>query len=300
MADEEDRLMPVWGAIEAGGTKFRCAVADTATALLDEATFPTRRPAETMADVLGFFTGAAAVFGKISALGVGSFGPLDLDPASPGYGSIVRTPKPHWSDFNLRAALMEQLACPVSIDTDVNASGLAESLVGAGRGLPSLAYITIGTGIGGGLIRQGRALHGFTHPEMGHVRPRRAAGDVFAGICPFHGDCLEGLASGAAIFARGGRHLADTPSGDPVWGYLAEYIAQLCSALLLFSAPHRIVLGGGVMSSNPGLFAPIRQAAAQQLAGYLSALSLDEVIVPPALGKDSGLIGGLLMAGAKT
>jgi fructokinase len=290
--------MPVFGSIEAGGTKFRCAVGQGPEALLAEASFATRTPAETMADVAGFFADATLRFGKPAALGVGSFGPLDLDPRSPSYGSIVRTPKPHWSDFNLRAALLGALDCPVTIDTDVNASGLAESLLGAGKGLPSLAYITIGTGIGGGLIREGRALHGVSHPEMGHLRPIRAPGDNFAGICPYHGDCLEGLASGAAIFMRGGRHLADTPAEDPVWGWLADYIGQLCSSLMLISAPNRIVLGGGVMSSNPGLFAPVRQAVATQIAGYLGPVSLDELIVPPALGTEAGLIGGLLLAGA--
>jgi fructokinase len=290
--------MPLFGAIEAGGTKFRCAVSETPFDMLAEASFPTRTPVETMADVVGFFADVTARFGKLAALGVGSFGPLDLDPASPGFGCIVRTPKPHWSDFNLRAALIEALDCPVAIDTDVNASGLAESLLGAGKGLPSLAYVTIGTGIGGGLIREGRALHGFSHPEMGHVRPVRAAGDSFVGICPYHCDCLEGLASGAAIFARGGRHLAETPADDPLWGWVADYIGQLCSSLMLIASPHCIVLGGGVMSSNPGLFASIRQAAAARIEGYLGPLSLDELIVPPVLGSESGLIGGLLLAGA--
>jgi fructokinase len=133
---------------------------------------------------------------------------------------------------------------------------------------------------------------------MGHFRPRRAAADAFPGICPYHGDCLEGLASGAAVFARAGRHLADTPPGDPLWAYLADYIGQLCSTLLLFAAPHRIVLGGGVMSSNPGLFGPIRAATDAHLAGYLGPLALDEIIVPPSLGTEAGLIGGLLLAEA--
>jgi len=285
--------MPLFGAIEAGGTKFRCAVGTAPDALLAQAAFPTRSPAETLADVVAFFKGT----GNLEAVGVGSFGPLDLDPASPTHGSIVRTPKPGWSDFNLKAALITSLGCPVAIDTDVNASGLAESLLGAGKGLPSLAYITIGTGIGGGLIQQGRPLHGFTHPEMGHIRPRRAPNDTFAGICPYHGDCLEGLASGAAIFQRSGRHLAETPPDDPLWTWLADYIAQLCSTLLLTAAPHRIVLGGGVMSSNSVLFGPVRQAVAAQLAAYLGELPLNEIIVPPALGDMSGLTGALLLAG---
>jgi fructokinase len=288
--------MALFGAIEAGGTKFRCAIAETPLRILDEAAFPTTTPADTLALVAGFFARATVGREKIQALGVGSFGPLDLDSSSPAFGSIVRTPKPNWSGFNFRAALEEMLSCPVAIDTDVNASGLGEALFGAGVGHKSLAYITIGTGIGGGLIREGRPLHGFSHAEMGHIKPRRAAEDGFVGICPYHGDCLEGLASGAAVFARAGKHLADVAPADPLWRILPDYIAQLCANLLLIAAPDRIVLGGGVMSSNPALFGPIRRAVEAQLAGYCGTLPLDEMIVPPGLGDGAGLAGAVAMA----
>jgi fructokinase len=289
----------MFGAIEAGGTKFRCAIAASTDGLLADAAFPTRTPDETIADVTRFFQAAIAAHGTLERLGIGSFGPLDLDPASPGHGSILRTPKPLWSNVNLPRALGAALGCPVEIDTDVNASGLAEARLGAGRDMPSLAYVTIGTGIGGGLILGGRPLHGFAHPEMGHIRPRRAEGDDFPGICPYHGDCLEGLASGKAVFARGGRHLSETPPDDPLWTHLAWYVAQLCMSLILTAAPHRIILGGGVMSSNPALFPLVRRAAHAQLAGYCGPLDLDSMIVPPSLGENAGLIGGLLLAGAR-
>ena len=290
--------MPLFGSIEAGGTKFRCAVAETPGHFLAEAAFPTTTPAQTLSAIKTFFDAAVAVHGKLRAVGVGSFGPLDLDPASPTHGSIVRTPKPHWSGFPLKAELADRLGCPVTLDTDVNASGLAEALLGAGAGRKSLAYITVGTGIGGALILDRRPLHGFAHPEMGHIRPRRDPADTFAGICPFHGDCLEGLASGAAIFARAGCHLADIPAGDPIWTFLPDYLGQLCTTLLLAAAPNRIVLGGGVMSSNPALFPPIRYAVGTQLAHYCGPLALDEIIVPPGLADHAGLVGGLLLAGS--
>lgn len=290
--------MPLFGSIEAGGTKFRCAVAEKPNNFLAEAAFPTTTPTETLAAIETFFDAAVAAHGPLHALGVGSFGPLDLDPASPTHGHIARTPKPHWSGFPLKAALADRLGCPVTIDTDVNASGLAEARLGAGAGHKSLAYITVGTGIGGGLILEGRPLHGFAHPEMGHISPRRAPTDAFAGICPFHRDCLEGMASGAAIFARAGKHLADIPASDPIWAFLPDYIGQLCVTLLLVAAPNRIVLGGGVMSSNPALFALVRRAIETQLAGYCGRLALDEIIVPPGLGDRAGLIGGLLLAGS--
>jgi fructokinase len=291
-------MMTVYGSIEAGGTKFRCAIATAVDSILAEAVFPTRSPAETLADVTRFFTTQAAAHGQPDAIGIGSFGPLDLDPRSATHGQILRTPKPLWSGADIPAWLRAALGCRVVIDTDVNASGLAEARLGTGRGLPSLAYMTIGTGIGGGLIYGGAPLHGVAHPEMGHIRPRRATGDHFVGCCPYHADCLEGLASGAAIFARTGRHLAETPTDDPLWRHLAFYLAQACANLLLYAAPHRIVLGGGVMDSNPGLFAPIRAETAALLNGYFGSLHLDEMIVAPGLGDRAGLTGGLLLAGA--
>ena len=186
------------GAIEAGGTKFVCAVGPDPHTIARTQSFPTQQPEATLAAVGGFFAAAGVTFGPARALGIGSFGPLDLDPASDGYGAITATPKPGWSGVNLRTRLAAMLGCPVAIDTDVNAAALAEATIGAGQGVASTAYITVGTGIGGGLIvhgapLHGAPLHGLGHPEMGHIPIRRHALDRFAGACPFHGDCLEGI-----------------------------------------------------------------------------------------------------------
>ena len=280
--------------IEAGGTKIVCAVAASPSNILRRTSIPTGAPDATMADILRFLAGDP----PIAAVGIGCFGPLDLDPASAGFGTITQTPKPGWSGVNLRRALADALGCPVAIDTDVNASGLAEATIGAGEGCDTVAYVTVGTGIGGGLIVNGRPLHGLAHPEMGHIRPRRHIDDRgFAGICPFHGDCVEGLASGRAIFARTGGHLSEMPADDAVWRVVGDYLGQLCATLMLMASPQRIVLGGGVMASNPGLFAHVRPAARDYLAGYVAA-DMHRTIVPPELGEQSGIIGALMMAEA--
>jgi fructokinase len=186
------------GSIEAGGTKFVCATAKENGEISKIVDFPTTTPSETLALVIDFFRSAACAGNALQAVGIGCFGPLDLDPASARFGSITATPKQHWQNVNVRDYVMQALGCPVAIDTDVNAAGLAEA---AEADVPSLIYVTVGTGIGAGLIRDGRPLQGLSHPEMGHVRVRRHAFDLtYPGLCPFHGDCLEGLASGAAIF----------------------------------------------------------------------------------------------------
>jgi fructokinase len=288
--------------IEAGGTKFVCGVARAPTEILKTATIATRAPDETLAEVVAFFHGAAAEFGQVAALGVASFGPLDLDPASPTHGSLTTTPKAGWSGFNLKGALSAALGCPVGIDTDVTGSGLAEAAFGAGRGLDSLAYLTIGTGVGGALIAQGRPAHRLGHPEMGHVSVRRRADDAgFAGVCPFHGDCIEGLVSGPAVIARYGRKLSDLEPSSPAWAILADYIAQLCLSILLIAPPERIIIGGGVMS-NGALYPLIRAEVLRHNHGYLGALSgpadVERLIVPPALGDQAGLVGAMLLAQA--
>jgi fructokinase len=285
--------------IEAGGTKFVCAVAETPGAILRRQAFPTRGPQETLGDAIAFFREAAAEFGPIAGLGLASFGPLDLDPASPGYGSITRTPKAGWSDVNLRTLLSQALACPVAIDTDVNGAGLAEAKLGAGKGLDCFVYLTIGTGIGGGLIIKGEAVHGLTHPEMGHLLIRRHASDQgFAGSCAFHGDCAEGLASGTAIFAREGKSLSAYPADAPLRRVVADYIGQLCAAIILICSPQRLILGGGVMSSGT-LFPAIRAAVGERLAGYVAhpatSVGLDDYILAPALGAEAGITGALLL-----
>jgi fructokinase len=291
---------PLLGGIEAGGTKFVCAVGEPGQEPLRRAAFATRTPDQTLIDVIGFFRSASTELGPIAALGIGSFGPLDLAPASPAYGSLTGTPKPGWSGVNLRATLEKALDCPTAIDTDVNAAGLGEAVFGAGRGLDSFVYLTIGTGIGGGLIVGGRPLHGLTHPEMGHLLVRRHAVDEgFAGACPFHGDCVEGLASGAAIFARAGKPLSDYPPDHPLREAIADYLGQLCAAIVLIASPQRLILGGGVMTGG-SLLPGIRRALATRLGGYVGhpALrdDLESYIVPPALGDRAGITGALILA----
>ena len=282
--------------IEAGGTKIVCAVGSSPRTILRSTSIRTGPPEPTLAAILAFLRKGGE---PIAAVGIGSFGPLDLDPNSAGSGAITQTPKPGWSGVNLRRAVAEALGCPVAIDTDVNASGLAEAAIGAGAGCGTVAYVTVGTGIGGGLIVDGRPLHGLAHPEMGHLRPRRHIDDRgFAGICPFHRDCLEGLASGAAIFARTGGNLSEMPADDAVWRVVGDYLGQLCATLVLVASPQKIVLGGGVMASNPALFDHIRPAARDYLAGYVAAADLDRLIVPPGLAEQSGIIGALMMAEA--
>jgi fructokinase len=289
------------GGIEAGGTKFVCAIGNEEGRILRLSKLPTRAPDDTLAETAEFFRTASAEFGPIAALGVASFGPLDLDPSSLGRGSLTRTPKPGWSGVNLRTHLSEALGCPVAVDTDVNGAGLGEAVLGAGRDLDCFVYLTVGTGIGGGLIVDGRPVHGLVHPEMGHLLVRRHPQDTFRGCCPFHGDCLEGLASGTAILERQGFSLSGNKPDDPIWDIVADYIGQLCASLFLLASPRRIVIGGGVMSSG-ALFPLVRAKVASQLNGYVGGLGkaadFTDLIVPPALGDRAGITGALLMGAA--
>lgn len=286
--------------IEAGGTKFVCGVARGPDEILRTISVATDRPESTMARVAAFFEAAAAEFGPVTAGGCASFGPIDLDRTSASHGCLVNTPKPGWSGFNLVQALERLWRAPVSLDTDVAGAGLAEWALGAGRGLEALAYVTVGTGVGGALIVDGRPAHRAVHPEMGHISPRRHGEDLaFAGVCPFHGDCLEGLASGPAIVERFGAPLSDLAETSPAWRILPDYLAQLCRTITLIGAPGRIVLGGGVMS-NTALYGLTRAEFLRQSHGYLSHLSTPEAveafIAPPALGGLAGLTGALLLA----
>lgn len=288
------------GAIEAGGTKFVCGVGDPWTGSVETATIPTRDPERTFADIEAFFRGASSSGGGLAAVGIGSFGPVDIDPASPGYGQILRTPKRDWEGANIltrTAAILP--AIPLALDTDVNAAALAEAAA-AGPHVTQLAYVTVGTGIGVGIVIDGRPVHGLGHPESGHIIPRRheAHGD-FPGICPFHGDCLEGLASGPAVEAAWGVSPSQLPDDHPFWEIQSHYLAQLCATLFLTVAPMRIVLGGGVMK-HQRLLPTIREKTAHLLAGYLSSISgfpaIETRIVPPACTEPSGLIGAYLLA----
>jgi fructokinase len=288
----------LYGGIEAGGTKFVCAVGDASGQVRVESRIPTRDPVTTFRDVFDFFRAARAHHGELRAYGIASFGPLNIDPLSAGYGRMLKTPKLGWSDFDLRGALASEFGRPVGISTDVNAAGLAEARWGNGNGLPTLVYVTVGTGIGGGVIHRGQPFVGLTHPEIGHIHVRRHPRDLqFAGICPFHGDCLEGLASGPAIFARTAQSLADAAASDEIWDIEADYLGQLCAQLVGTLSPHRIVLGGGVMQQQR-LFESIRTRMRHWLGSYnIQPETLEERFVcAPGLGNQAGVKGALALA----
>lgn len=284
------------GSIEGGGTKFVCAVIDEENQILAETRVPTTTPDQTLRACLDFFRQQESLLGKLSALGVACFGPLDAHPGSPTYGHILATPKAGWAMADVVGPFEEEFGIPVGFDTDVNGAALAEARWGAGKGLSDLIYFTIGTGIGGGAVVNGELLHGFMHPEMGHVRLPRLAGDKgFAGVCPFHGDCFEGLANGPAIAARWCQPAETLERDHPAWKMEAEYIALALHGVICTLAPQRIILGGGVMSAE-FLFPMIREKTLKYLNGYIrSTLILDgieEYIVPPGLGTRSGILGG--------
>ncbi|CAN5425914.1 ROK family protein [soil metagenome] len=281
----------LYGAIEAGGTKFVLGVGSEAGSIATR-TVPTSDPDSTLAEVEAFF----AEQPRIDALGIASFGPLQLDRAVPGYGRIMSTTKPGWSGFDMVSRLASALSVPVGIDTDVNAAAVAEALA---AGIGDLAYVTVGTGIGVGVVTNDGAVHGLSHPEGGHMYPRRhPAHAEFAGVCPFHHDCLEGLASGPAILGAWGGTLSQLPPGHVAFEVEAEYLAQLCASLFMLLAPKRIVLGGGVMQ-HLELFAPIRAKTLTLLNGYLSQVTeatIDGLIVPPVSSEPPGLVGAYLLA----
>lgn len=282
---------PLLGAVEAGGTKFVLAVGTASGNVLASHRLPTTTPAETLAAAANWF-GAQP---PLAAIGIGSFGPAVLDPASPRYGHITDTPKPGWSDCDIAGHFARRFGVPIGFDTDVNGAALGEYLHGAGKAGQSLAYVTVGTGIGGGLVIGGEPVHGAAHPEMGHLFPRRPAGDTsFAGICPFHGDCLEGLASGPAIKARWGASLDQLPAGHEAHAIVADYLAQLCHTLFALTAVETIVLGGGV-SQAPGLVERVRRRSAELSAGYLPG-GKRHAVVAPGLGQNAGIVGALVLA----
>lgn len=287
----------LYGAVEAGGTKFICAIGDHDGRISDETRIETRDPVTTLTEVSRYFAAATHKFGALTALGVGAFGPLDLNPKSPKFGYITSTPKPGWQDTDLAGALTRGMKCPVFLDTDVNGAALAEWRWGAGQQLESVAYVTVGTGIGVGIVHNGRPVHGMMHPELGHIFVRRHPADTsFIGICPYHGDCLEGIACGAAIVARTGRTLKDAPPADPIWALEADYLGQLCANLVLGHSPQRILIGGGVM--QPRLYAAIHDRMQHWLRGYINAdaLQSSQYIAPPGLGTSAGIQGALSLA----
>jgi fructokinase len=292
---------PLFGAIEAGGTKFVCAAGYGPTDIPENchAVIPTTTPAVTLAAVVEFFAGITRKYGALAGIGIAAFGPVDLDTRSPTWGRILATPKRGWSDVSLVTPL-ERFGCPIAVDTDVSAAALAEARLGAGAGLGSLAYVTVGTGIGGGVFVGDRTIKGLLHPEMGHIRIKRDPRDAdFAGVCPFHGDCLEGLASGPAVMARWNTRAENLPEMHPAREVLGDYLGQLAATVALIVSCERIVFGGGVVSGGR-LLPYIRQSASRWLGGYLPiearAGGFDRYITAPGLGDSAGTAGAILLA----
>jgi fructokinase len=288
------------GGLEAGGTKFVCAVGTGPDDVRAEARFATTTPEQTIRRAIEFFT-EVAVPAPLAAIGIASFGPLDLDPRSATFGFITTTPKAGWRDVDLVTPLAAQ-GTAVAIDTDVNAAALAEHRWGAAQGLGSVVYVTVGSGIGGGALIHGRPIHGLAHPEMGHLRlPHDRARDPFPGTCPHHGDCWEGLASGPALAARWGQPAETLPDDHPAWELEAHYLALGLANVILTLSPERVVLGGGVMARTH-LYSAVREGVSELLGSYVPALSLSEnlarYLAPPALGTRAGVMGALLLAQA--
>lgn len=291
--------MKVFGGIETGGTKITCMIASDPTRIYAETVFPTTTPGETIDQMIAFFQNQMGTY-PINSLGIGTFGPVDLNKDSQSYGYITTTPKPGWHNTNLVGRIEESLKIPMIVDTDVNTAVLGEYLWGAGRGMDPLLYFTIGTGIGMGVRANNCLGHGLTHPEAGHIIVRRDPElDSFKGCCPYHGDCFEGLASGVALHKRWGINGENLPSNHPAWKLEANYIAQaLCSAILIYS-PYCIILGGGMMKQEP-LFPMIRKEVLSLLNGYVQTPAIidhiDQFIIPSGLGDRAGVLGCIALA----
>lgn len=286
--------MRILGAIEGGGTKFVCGIGAEDGTIRETVTIPTTTPEETMGRAMAYFADKG-----IEAIGIGTFGPIDVNAASPSYGHVASTPKPHWSGYDIVGCVKRELGVPVGFDTDVNAAALGELLWGAAQGLQSCLYMTIGTGIGAGAVAEGKLVHGLTHPEMGHIIVRRHPEDKYAGHCPFHTDCLEGLASGPAVEARWGKRASELGETHAAWAMQSYYIAQALVNYTLILSPEKIILGGGVMHQSH-LFPLIREQVKRLLNGYVQHAALlndiDRYIVMPGLGDKAGLSGALALA----
>jgi fructokinase len=290
----------LFGSIEAGGTKFVCAIGSGPNAIQDKAVFPTESPAETFQQVINFFKASQTKYGKICSLGICSFGPVDIHKDSLTFGFITSTPKPGWENTDILGAIRSSFPIPVGFDTDVNGAALGESRWGAARGFDQVLYITVGTGIGGGALVNGRPVHGLLHPEMGHIRiPHSLIKDPYPGCCPYHGDCLEGLACGVALSDRWGKPGHELIGNEPVWDLEAEYLALGVVNFILVLSPHIVVLGGGIMQ-NDFLFPKIRKHVSELLNHYISVQpvlsNLEKYIVPPELGDMAGIAGGFVLA----
>jgi fructokinase len=280
--------LTIYGGIETGGSKWECAIGAGPDDLRSTETIATTTPAETIARVIEFFEGE----GPVAAVGIGSFGPIDPDPESATWGYITSTPKPGWAHTEVAPEIRRSLDVPVAFDTDVNAAALGEHRWGAAQGLDTFSYITVGTGIGGGGMAGGKLLHGLVHPEVGHLRiPHDRDRDPFDGVCPFHGDCLEGLASGRAIEARWGRRPEDLDRDEQVWELQAHYLALGLVSVISVLSPERILIGGGVMR-QPALLPLVQREVARLMNGYQRA----GTIMSPALAPRSGVLGAIALA----
>jgi fructokinase len=291
---------PLLAGVELGGTKIIFTLGTGPGAIVESERIATGEAEATLSAIENVLDEWVRSYPSIAALGIASFGPLELDPASPDYGSITRTTKAGWSGTDVARRIARRYGLPLSLDTDVNGAALAEGRWGAARGLRSWVYVTIGTGVGAGIIVDDRPVLGLGHSEAGHMLVRRAPGDGFPGICPVHGDCVEGLVSGPAIAASTGLKGEQIPDDHPVWDSVSSTIAAMVHNLAMTCAPQRIILGGGVIERRPSLFAPIRRAVVESLASYAHtpaiAQDIDRFVVPPALGEMAGPLGALALA----
>ncbi|HEY7006669.1 MAG TPA: ROK family protein, partial [Sphingomicrobium sp.] len=285
-----------WAGVELGGTKSVAILARGPNEVLARETVPTSSPEETLGAIAAQLSEWQSDEG-FDALGVASFGPVDLDPGSPSYGHVMSTPKPGWKGADVLGTLQRAAGAPAAFDTDVNGAALAEMRWGAGRGFRDFAYVTVGTGVGVGLIANGLPMRGFAHCELGHIRVARLAGDDFAGSCPFHGDCVEGLAAGPSLIARVGADRVSTlEPTDPVWDSVAYALAQLSHAIVCAAAPRAIAIGGGVVDNQPHLLERVEAMLVESLNGYMTLPSGAPYIRPPELGRDAGPLGAIAVA----
>lgn len=291
--------MQLCGGIEAGGTKFVCAAGTGPDDLRVEIRFPTTTPEETIGQAIAFFE-EQAVKEPLTSIGIASFGPVDPNPTSPTFGYITTTPKPGWAHTDFAGTVQRALGIPVSFDTDVNVAALGEHRWGAAQGLDTFIYLTIGTGLGGGGMINGRLMHGLIHPEMGHIRlPHDWPTDPYTGACPYHGDCFEGMAAGPALEERWGQPAKTLPADHPAWELEAHYLALGLTNFICTLSPQRIIMGGGVME-QPQLFPLVRRKVQDLLNGYVQSPEIlkriDQYIVPPRLGNRAGVLGAIALA----
>lgn len=285
-------MFMLYGSIEAGGTKFVCAIGNESLEIVERVSFPTTVPSETMAQVINFFKHYQA---ELVAIGIGSFGPIDIHEDSETYGFITSTPKLAWQNFDFVGTMKATFDLPIAWTTDVNAAAYGEYVFGKGKGLSSVVYYTIGTGVGGGALQEGRFIEGFSHPEMGHMLVVPHPEDSFKGTCPFHGNCLEGMAAGPAIEKRNGRKGQEIPADDPFWEIEASYIAQCAYNTTLMLSPDVIIFGGGVMKQRH-MVEKVHQAFTNLLNGYVKTTDLDKYLVTPALEDNAGTLGCFALA----